>query len=101
MSCKKVTYRFNYRTTIVLSLSRSLQNAAARLLTGFNRRHYITQIMAALHWLPVRFRIDLKILLISFKAHLGLAPGSITEMFTHMSQFAALDLKGWAYKQDL
>ncbi len=27
-------------------------------LTGFNRCHHITPILASLHWLPVRFRID-------------------------------------------
>ena len=36
----------------------------------------------SLHWLPVVFRIDFKILLISFKAQRGLAPGYITELLT-------------------
>ncbi|KAF7641597.1 hypothetical protein LDENG_00276220, partial [Lucifuga dentata] len=49
---------------------------------GFNRRHHITPLLASLHWFPVRFRIEFKILLISFKALLGLAPSYITEMLT-------------------
>ncbi|KAF7651423.1 hypothetical protein LDENG_00111240, partial [Lucifuga dentata] len=67
---------------------------AARLLTGFNRRHHITPILASLHWLPVRFRIDFKILLITFKAHLGLAPSYITEMLTPYESVRSLRSSG-------
>ena len=52
-----------------------------RLLTGFNTyQHTITPILASLHWLPVCFRIDFKILLITFKARSGLAPSYITDI---------------------
>ena len=51
-------------------------------LTGLKRQNHITPILASLHWLPVRFRIDFKILLITFKAHQGLAPSYITESMT-------------------
>ncbi|KAF7641764.1 hypothetical protein LDENG_00272630, partial [Lucifuga dentata] len=50
--------------------------------SGFNRRHHITPILASLHWFPVQFRIEFKILLITFKALLGLAPSYITEILT-------------------
>jgi len=59
-----------------------VQNAAARLLTGFNRREHITPVLSSLHWLPVRFRIDFKTLLFTFKARLGLAPSYIAELLT-------------------
>ncbi|KAF7656471.1 hypothetical protein LDENG_00040460 [Lucifuga dentata] len=45
-----------------------IQNAAARLLTHSRRRDCIISILAALHWLRVTFRNDLKILLLIFKA---------------------------------
>ncbi len=45
-----------------------IQNAAARLLTRTKKRDHITPILAGLHWLPVSFRIDFKILLLVFKA---------------------------------
>ena len=51
-----------------------VQNAAARLLTNTRRRDHITPVLATLHWLPAAFRIDFKILLITFKARKGLAP---------------------------
>ncbi|KAF7661202.1 hypothetical protein LDENG_00266910 [Lucifuga dentata] len=57
-----------------------VQNAAAWLLTGSNRRQYITPVLASLHWVPVHFRINFKILLITFKAYLGLAPSYNCDM---------------------
>ncbi|KAF7653165.1 hypothetical protein LDENG_00086500 [Lucifuga dentata] len=45
----------------------SLQNAAARLLTPSRRNDHISLILADLHWLPVSFRIDFKVLLIVLK----------------------------------
>ena len=43
-----------------------IQNAAARFFTRTKRCDHITPILAALHWLPVSFRIDFKILLACF-----------------------------------
>ena len=57
-----------------------MQNAAARLLTNTKKRDHITPVLATLHWLPVVFRIDFKILLITFKAQKGLAPLYISEL---------------------
>ena len=57
-----------------------VQNAAARLLTNTRKYDHITPILASLHWLPVRFRIHLKILLFAFKALNGLAPPYLSEL---------------------
>ena len=51
-----------------------VQNAAARVLTKTKMREHITPVLASLHWLPVVFRIDFKILLLVYKALNGLAP---------------------------
>lgn len=56
-----------------------IQNAAARLLTNSNKRVQITPNLSSLHWLPVRFGIDFKILIITFQARVGLAPEYINE----------------------
>ena len=50
-----------------------VQNAAARLIFQESRYCHITPLLKSLHWLPVRFRIAFKILLITFKAVHGLA----------------------------
>ncbi len=59
-----------------------LQNSAALLLSGTRKHEHITPILKSLHWLPVRYRIDFKILLLTFKALNGKAPKYISELFT-------------------
>ena len=49
------------------------------LLTKTNCRSHITPILASLHWLPVKYRIDFKTLLLTYKAH-GLAPPYTAEL---------------------
>ena len=39
-----------------------VQNSAARLVTGTRRREHITPVLFALHWLPIRQRIQFKLL---------------------------------------
>ncbi len=41
---------------------------------------HITPVLASLHWLPVRFRIEFKILLIVLKILHGLAPAYLSEL---------------------
>ncbi|KAL3056624.1 hypothetical protein OYC64_019162 [Pagothenia borchgrevinki] len=67
-----------------------VQNAAARLLTGHKKRDHITPILASLHWLPIRFRIDFKLLLFVFKALNGLAPAYIAELLQRYTPTRAL-----------
>ena len=45
-----------------------IENSAARLLTGTKKYEHISPILAKLHWLPVRSRIEYKILLLTFRA---------------------------------
>ncbi len=52
----------------------AVQNAAARLLTGTRKHEHITPILFSLKWLPVRFRIEYKLLVFVFKSLNGLAP---------------------------
>ena len=40
----------------------------------------IATVLCSLHWLPVKFRIDFKILLLTFKAIYGHAPGYLTDL---------------------
>ena len=51
-----------------------IQNAPARILTRTRRFEHISPVLASLHWLPVKFWIDYKILLLTFNAWYGLAP---------------------------
>jgi len=51
----------------------SVQNAAARLVTGASRRDHITPVLRQLLWLPVKQRIDIKLAVLVYKSLHGLA----------------------------
>ena len=57
-----------------------VQNAAARFLTGVRKHEHITPILLSLNWLPVRYRVDMKIMLFVFKSLNGLAPAYLSEL---------------------
>ncbi len=58
----------------------SIKNAAARLLTRSGRMTHITPILHSLHWLPVKFRIHFKIIVVTYKSLHGQAPVYILEL---------------------
>ncbi len=65
------TFATHYFQTAPISLLDSLQlmqNAAAHVLTRTGIREHIIPVLASLHWLPVKYRIESKILLFTFKA---------------------------------
>ncbi len=57
-----------------------VQNAAARFFMGVRKHQHITRILMALNWLPVRHRVDLKILMFVFKSLNGFAPSYLSEL---------------------
>ena len=52
---------------VLIAKLQKIQNAAARLVLGLKKYDHITDALYSLHWLPVRFRIQYKIALITFK----------------------------------
>ena len=56
-----------------------VQNAAARLITGTRRFEHIRPVLARLHWLPICFRAQFKVLVLTYKALYGLGPQYLTE----------------------
>ena len=70
-----VVSRLTYCNTVYVGLPLRLrwklqmvQNMASRLLTGVRKHQHISPTLAALHWLPVRFCIDFKVLMMTYKA---------------------------------
>ncbi len=68
-----ISSRLDYCNALYLGVSQSLisklqlvQNAAARLLTSTKKREHITPVLEKLHWLPVKYRIQYKVLLYVF-----------------------------------
>lgn len=74
--------RYFGNSQTALSHLKLVQNAAARLLCGVKNREHITPILRLLHWLPVHFRVDFKILLLAYKSRNGLAPTYLCELLT-------------------
>ena len=78
-----ISSRVDYCNSLLYGISKQnlvklqrLQNAAARLCLQIPRKALIPSksLLSQLHWLPVEYRINFKILLITFKALNGLAP---------------------------
>lgn len=57
-----------------LSLLQRIQNMAARTVTNSRKSDHVTPILRSLHWLPVKARIDYKIIILTFKILHGSAP---------------------------
>ena len=58
------------------------QNAAARLITRTRKSDHITPVLMCLHWLPVEFRSQYKLLLYVYKTLNDLAPLYLKELVT-------------------
>ncbi len=65
-----------------------VQNAAARVLT-----YHITPILQSLHWLPIKFCISYKILLLAYKALNYLAPAYLTNLLSRYNPTRSLRLQ--------
>ena len=74
-----------------------IQNAAARVLTRTSRRDHITPILASLHWLPVKSRIEFKILLLTNKAVNNQAPSYLKELLVPYCPQRTLGSQSSAY----
>ena len=57
----------------------SVQNAAARFLTGTSRRDHISPVLRRLHWLPVKQRVDYKLATIVSKSLRGQTPSYLVD----------------------
>ena len=61
-------------------IAKRLQNSAARIVSRTRKYEHITPVLIKLHWLPIKFRIQFKVLLLVYKALNGLAPKYIKEL---------------------
>jgi hypothetical protein len=67
-----------------------IQNHAARIVKKSKKHDHITPLLFDLHWLPVKFRIDYKILLLVFKCLHGEGPEYLASLLEHYQQPIAL-----------
>ena len=57
-----------------------VQNSAARLVYMVPKFVHISPFLKELHWLPVKYRIEFKILILTFQAIYGLAPEYLCDL---------------------
>ncbi len=57
-------------------------SSSRTLLTRTRKYEHITPVLRSLHWLPVTFRIDFKVLLLVYKSLNGLGPKYMADMLT-------------------
>ena len=76
-----------YRAFLLFTLiNLRVQNAVAKLVTTTSRICHITPILKDLHWLPIKYRIEFKIVLLTFKCLYGLAPQHLVDLIAVAAQ---------------
>ena len=82
-----VMSRLDYCNALLIGIQQDLiaklqrlQNSAARIVSRTRKYEHITPVLIKLHWLPIKFRIQFKVLLLVYKALNGLAPKYIKEL---------------------
>ena len=98
--CALVLSKIDYCNSLYYGINQNLihklqtvENAAARLIYGRRKRESASDLLDALHWLPVRERIHFKLTLTIFKCVHGLCPTYISESITFTGARNCVDLE--------
>lgn len=82
-----ITSKLDYCNSLLFGLTESqtskiqkVQNTAARVLTKTSKFEHITPILSNLHWLPIKARIEFKIIFLTFKTLHGMAPTYLCDL---------------------
>ena len=101
-----VCSRFDYCNSLLFGITKQniakqqkVKNKAARIVLKVSRRSNIPSLtlLAELHWLPISFRIEFKILLLTYKCLHNLAPRYLSDLLQYYTsgqttRSAAFDL---------
>ena len=92
-----ISSKLNYGSSLLVGLPKAeimkfqhIMNSAAHLISGTKKTEYITPVLIDLHWLPVKQRIQFRLLCLTYKALHGLAPEYISDLLKTYSWARAL-----------
>ncbi|XP_062825481.1 uncharacterized protein LOC134295910 [Anolis carolinensis] len=98
-----LTSRLDYCNTLYVGLPlktaqklQLVQWAAARLITGAAYREHTTPLLSQLHWLPICYRAQFKVLVLTFKALNGSGPTYLSERISSYQPTRTLRSSGEA-----
>ena len=74
----------------LLTKLQRVQNAAARLITKTRKHDHITAVLINLHWLPIKQRIEYKLLLLTCRSLHGLAASYLSDLLIRYEPTRAL-----------
>ena len=84
-----VTSRLDFCNSLLFGIQKQhlqklqrVQNAAARVICEIPTRDSVRGTLKELHWLPIKERVDFKILTLTYQAIDGSAPPYLTELLT-------------------
>ena len=82
-----VTARLDYCNSLMFGSPPSqklqrVQNMAAKMVSRKKKFDHVTPIFKFLHWLPVEYHIQFKVLLLTFRAMNGIAPQHLTDIIS-------------------
>ena len=77
--CNSLLYGINW---YLVSQLQRCQNNTARFVSLRRKYDHITPVLKDLHWLPVEYRINYKILLLAYKAQHGMAPPYLSSLLS-------------------
>jgi len=84
-----VSSRLDYGNSLLAGITEThlkkiqrIQNKAARLIFGIRRRDHISPYLTQLHWLPVKQRVNFKVLVLMYQCINNSAPAYLSELIT-------------------
>ena len=77
--CSSLLYGIN---GYLVSQLQRCQNNAARIVSLRRKYDHITPVLKDLHWLPVEYRTNYKIVLLAYKAQHGMAPPYLSSLLS-------------------
>ena len=89
LACSLISSRLDYANAILYGMSEKditklqrIQNSLARVIVEAPRTEHVTGHLKNLHWLPIRYRIEFKIAVLTYNCPTNSAPSYLTNLLT-------------------